>query len=100
MCLTCKTSSPYIMSTKIHGKHPIIQFRKCKHCKTEVQGSLNFDGTFHEFSTSVYKGGSNLITLRLSDLQLTQFQATGKTSREIFELGLEMYKNSQTNLTN
>ena len=58
------------------------------------------DGSVHEFLTSKYKGGSTVVTLRLSDSQLHEFSETGKTSREIFELGLETYKNSMEHLAN
>ncbi len=99
MCKHCKVTSPYVPSSRVHGKYPIVQFKLCKSCGKEVQGTINIDGSFCEFTTSVYKGGSNVVTLRLSDLQLEQFHSTGKTSREIFELGLEKYKSNSKHLT-
>lgn len=93
MCSICKTKSNYIESSRIHGRPP-RKFFICTKCGCEVQGVYNLDGTVREFSTSVYKGGSHVVTLRLSDIQITEFEHTGKSSREIFELGLETYKKS------
>ena len=94
MCNLCKVQSSYLPSPRLHGKHPMVQFRLCKHCGKEVQGSISIDGSFHEFSTSVYRGGSNKLSLQVSDRQFAEFRSTGKTVREIFELGLETYKSS------
>lgn len=93
MCMKCKTRSTYTESKIAHGLPP-RKFFLCTNCGCKVQGVYNPDGTVHEFSTSKYKGGSNVVTLRLSDSQLHEFSETGKTSREIFELGLETYKSS------
>lgn len=93
MCKICKVKSGYNESGRKHGRPP-RKFFICLSCGCEVQGVYNIDGTVHEFSTSVYKGGSHIITLRLSDFQLSEFEKTGKSSREIFELGLESYKKS------
>lgn len=91
MCLKCKRNTNYKESPRAH-KLPPRKFFICLFCGEEVQGVYKVDGSVHEFQTSRYKGGSTVVTLRLNDLQLQTFYKTGKTSREIFELGLEMYK--------
>lgn len=94
MCNICKVKSEYKESTRTHGRPP-RKFFTCSRCGEDVQGVYDADGNVREFSTSSYRGGSHVVTLRLSDIQLTEFSKLGKTSREIFELGLETYKNSR-----
>lgn len=93
MCSLCGVKSTYRESHRPHGRYP-RKFFICSQCEGEVQGVYRLDGSVHEFSTSVYKGGSHVVTLRLSDSQLELFNSMGKTSREVFELGLETYKSS------
>lgn len=97
MCLKCKRKTTYKESSRIHGKPP-RKFFICCFCGEEVQGVYRLDGSVHEFPTSAYKGGSHVVTLRLSDVQLDEFKATNQTSRSIFELGLETYKSLSNNL--
>ncbi len=94
MCKKCKNKVEYRESNRAH-KRPPRKFFICSFCDAEVQGVYNVDGTVHEFSTSVYKGGSHTVPTRLSDEQFKYFKSLGKTSREVFELGLETYKNTQ-----
>jgi len=94
MCNICNQKSNYRESLRVHGRPP-RKFFICLHCTAEVQGTYNPDGSVHEFPAPKSRGGSTVITLRLSDAQLEAFLHLGKTSREIFELGLETYKSSQ-----
>ena len=90
MCNKCKIKSNYKPSPSKHGRHPVFQFRICVNCGSRVQGTVQIDGSFREFSTSVYKGGTHSITLRLNDDKFKKFKQSGKSAREVFELGLSM----------
>jgi hypothetical protein len=87
MCLNCGKKSNYRPSSRIHGSPP-KKFFICASCSSEVQGVENADGSIHEFPTGKYRGGTNMVSLRLNDNQHDQFKSTGLTSRQVFELGL------------
>lgn len=92
MCKHCNEKSSYKPSADQHGRHPVRQFRLCSNCGARVQGTIQIDGTFREFSTSVYKGGSTVLRFRFSDEQLQRMKRLGKNARELAEKGLEAFE--------
>ncbi len=93
MCKKCHTKSNYKTSPRQHGKHPHVQFRVCANCGKTVQGTIQIDGSFREFSTSVYKGGSHQLRFRFSDQQFEAMKKLGKNPRQLAERGLEAFLN-------
>ncbi len=90
-CFTCGFSKRFVPSKRPHGRPP-RKFWICTSCKAENQGVLQPNGKIKLFNTSVPRGGTHVISLRLSDAQLQEFIETKQTSRAIFELGLNVYK--------
>jgi len=93
MCKSCKSPAPFMPSLRRHGKHPVIQFRRCKACGMDVQGTIQPDGSYREFTTSVNKGGTNVLTFRFSDEQVERMRKFRTTARQLAERGLEAFEN-------
>jgi len=58
-----------------------------------TEGTIQIDGSFREFSTSVYKGGSHQLRFRFSDQQFEAMKKLGKNPRQLAERGLEAFLN-------
>ena len=87
-CPACGEPTTFRLSDREHGQ-PGRSFVVCVRCKREMQAVIK-DGKV----TSVwgYKGGSRVITLRLSDEEMEKrrkMKALGYADRQIYITGLD-----------
>jgi hypothetical protein len=89
ICPSCKQETTFKQSPRKHGREGRI-FVICKSCDTELQAITRYGKVQSVWG---YKGGTNVVTLRLSDAEMTRrasLKAKRLTDREIYLVGLDV----------
>jgi hypothetical protein len=88
-CPSCKQETTFLKSTRKHGREGRA-FVICKNCGEELQAVIRYGKVQTVWG---YKGGTHVVTLRLSDAEMSQ-RATlkkrkGLTDRSIYRAGMK-----------
>lgn len=89
-CPACKRQAEFKLSVRPHGQKG-KSFAICSACGRECQAVFQDGKAVRVWG---YKGGSNVVTLRLSDAEMKireRLKSQGKTDRDIYLEGMSTW---------